>query len=66
MTYLEEAARQGDLLIVGVNSDESIRRLKGPSRPIIEQADRRLPMRFDRLVRSVHWERVQTWHCCWK
>jgi len=37
---LEEAARQGEVLVVAVNSDESIRRLKGPDRPIIGQADR--------------------------
>lgn len=35
------AARQlGDCLIVCLNSDESVRRLKGPTRPIMEQADR--------------------------
>ncbi|MEZ6121239.1 MAG: adenylyltransferase/cytidyltransferase family protein [Pirellulaceae bacterium] len=34
VSYLEEkAARQGDVLFVGVNSDASVRRLKGPSRP---------------------------------
>lgn len=37
---LTEAARQGDVLFVGVNSDEVIRRLKGPQRPIISQHDR--------------------------
>jgi D-beta-D-heptose 7-phosphate kinase/D-beta-D-heptose 1-phosphate adenosyltransferase len=30
----------GDLLVVGLNSDASVRRLKGPGRPIIRQADR--------------------------
>lgn len=40
MQYLQEAARQGDLLIVGLNSDDSIRRLKGPERPINTQRDR--------------------------
>ena len=39
---LEEAARLGDCLVVGVNSDESVRRLKGPQRPIMPLADRRL------------------------
>ena len=34
-TYLEEARALGDLLIVGVNSDESVRALKGPSRPVV-------------------------------
>jgi D-beta-D-heptose 7-phosphate kinase/D-beta-D-heptose 1-phosphate adenosyltransferase len=32
--YLAEARRQGDCLVVGLNSDESVRQLKGPSRPL--------------------------------
>jgi len=32
---LEEAKKLGDVLIVGVNSDQSVRRLKGPERPIL-------------------------------
>jgi rfaE bifunctional protein nucleotidyltransferase chain/domain len=43
MDMLREARDQGDLLIVGLNSDESVRELKGPSRPIISQ-DRRAEM----------------------
>ena len=39
-TYLQEAKELGDILIVGVNSDESIERLKGESRPINPLADR--------------------------
>jgi D-beta-D-heptose 7-phosphate kinase/D-beta-D-heptose 1-phosphate adenosyltransferase len=35
VTYLEEAKGKGDLLIVGINTDASVRRFKGPSRPII-------------------------------
>ena len=38
--YLQAAARQGDRLIVAINDDESVRRLKGPSRPILSAADR--------------------------
>lgn len=38
--FLKEAATQGDLLVVGVNSDESVRGLKGPSRPIVAASDR--------------------------
>jgi len=38
--YFQFAKAQGDLLVVGVNTDQSIRRLKGPSRPIIPEADR--------------------------
>jgi rfaE bifunctional protein nucleotidyltransferase chain/domain len=35
------AAREfGDVLVVGINSDESVRRLKGPSRPILPAAER--------------------------
>jgi D-beta-D-heptose 7-phosphate kinase / D-beta-D-heptose 1-phosphate adenosyltransferase len=37
---LEFAKNQGDLLVVGVNSDESVRRLKGNSRPLNKLADR--------------------------
>ncbi len=37
---LEEAGRLGDCLIVGVNSDESVRRLKGSGRPITPLKDR--------------------------
>jgi D-beta-D-heptose 7-phosphate kinase/D-beta-D-heptose 1-phosphate adenosyltransferase len=37
---LAEAAIQGDRLVVGLNSDSSVRRLKGPDRPIIPQAER--------------------------
>ena len=32
--YLEEAKMQGDILIVGINSDTSVKRLKGEERPI--------------------------------
>jgi D-beta-D-heptose 7-phosphate kinase/D-beta-D-heptose 1-phosphate adenosyltransferase len=37
---LREAARQGDVLLVAVNSDESVRRLKGEGRPLISAAER--------------------------
>ena len=38
--YMEEARALGDILVVGVNSDESVRRLKGPERPINTERDR--------------------------
>ena len=38
--YLSEAADLGDMLIVGVNSDASVSRLKGPHRPIIDEKSR--------------------------
>ncbi|HEV3138176.1 MAG TPA: D-glycero-beta-D-manno-heptose 1-phosphate adenylyltransferase [Pirellulales bacterium] len=40
VTYLTEAAALGDVLVVGVNSDASVRKLKGDSRPVIGQSDR--------------------------
>lgn len=38
--YLQQAATLGDILVVGVNSDDSVRRLKGPERPINPEQDR--------------------------
>ncbi len=38
--YLEGAKREGDRLIVAVNSDSSVRGLKGPNRPVLAEADR--------------------------
>src|SRR5437588_7681283 len=38
--YLEQAAALGDLLVVGVNADASVGRLKGPGRPLVPQAER--------------------------
>jgi len=40
VTYLEAARQQGDRLLVGLNSDESVRRLKGPDRPLNAESDR--------------------------
>ena len=38
--YLKEASKMGDILIVGLNSDASVKRLKGPERPIQSEYDR--------------------------
>jgi D-beta-D-heptose 7-phosphate kinase/D-beta-D-heptose 1-phosphate adenosyltransferase len=38
--YLSQARGLGDLLIVGLNSDDSVRGLKGKGRPVVPQADR--------------------------
>jgi D-glycero-beta-D-manno-heptose 1-phosphate adenylyltransferase len=38
--YLEHARRLGDVLIVGVNADQSVRRNKGPGRPITPEYER--------------------------
>ncbi|GAC1364040.1 MAG: adenylyltransferase/cytidyltransferase family protein [Ktedonobacteraceae bacterium] len=38
--YLQEARALGDFLILGLNSDESTRALKGPTRPLVAEAER--------------------------
>lgn len=38
--YLEAAKREGEVLVVGINSDASARRLKGPGRPILNEQAR--------------------------
>lgn len=38
--YLEGARREADRLIVAINSDQSVRGLKGPARPILPEGDR--------------------------
>lgn len=38
--YLEKAASLGDILVIGLNSDASVARLKGPGRPVNAQMDR--------------------------
>lgn len=40
VTLLDQAAGEGDLLVVGLNDDASVRRLKGPERPVNNQEDR--------------------------
>ncbi|MCM2349615.1 MAG: D-glycero-beta-D-manno-heptose 1-phosphate adenylyltransferase [Bacteriovoracaceae bacterium] len=40
VTYLAEARKLGDLLVIGLNSDASVKRLKGPERPINNENDR--------------------------
>lgn len=40
VTYLEAAKAQGDVLVLGLNTDASVRRLKGPERPINNELDR--------------------------
>ncbi len=40
LRYLQAARALGDVLLVGVNSDSSTRRLKGASRPLVPQAER--------------------------
>jgi len=40
--YLEGARREADVLVVGVNGDDSVRHLKGEGRPVMPAADRAL------------------------
>ena len=40
--YLEGARREGDILVVGINDDSSVRRLKGPGRPVLDENARAL------------------------
>ena len=42
VTYLEAARKEGDALLVGLNSDAAVRELKGPGRPVNSEADRAL------------------------
>ncbi|MFA5152497.1 MAG: D-glycero-beta-D-manno-heptose 1-phosphate adenylyltransferase [Clostridia bacterium] len=40
LNFLKQCSDQGDILIVGINSDESVKRLKGDTRPIFPQSER--------------------------
>ncbi len=40
ISYLEKARSLGDVLVIGINTDESVQRLKGPQRPITKEFDR--------------------------
>jgi len=40
VTYLENARNLGDALLIGLNSDEAVRGLKGPNRPVNSEQDR--------------------------
>ncbi len=40
LKYLEEAKSWGDILVVAINSDESVKRLKGPERPVMDERSR--------------------------
>lgn len=40
VTYLEQARKQGDRLVLGLNTDRSVSALKGPERPVVHEEDR--------------------------
>ncbi len=52
VTYLQEARKLGDRLIVAVNTDESVRKLKGPTRPVNTMANR---MKMLEALSCVDW-----------
>ncbi|MGP6159419.1 MAG: adenylyltransferase/cytidyltransferase family protein [Vulcanimicrobiaceae bacterium] len=60
VAYLEWARAQGDALIVGLNSDESVSALKGPERPLVPFPDRAAVLAGLRSVDAVvgFWERT--------
>lgn len=50
---LKQAARLGDYLVVGINSDASVKRLKGEGRPLISQEERALMLAALAVVDAV-------------
>jgi rfaE bifunctional protein nucleotidyltransferase chain/domain len=48
--YLASACDLGDIFVVGLNSDESVRRLKGESRPAVDEGSRALTMASFEIV----------------
>ncbi len=52
VNYLEQASRLGDRLVVALNSDASVARLKGPDRPIQSQSSRQAVLE---ALRAVDW-----------
>jgi rfaE bifunctional protein nucleotidyltransferase chain/domain len=53
LSYLAEAASLGNHLVIGLNSDASVSRLKGPERPIVPQAERAFALAALRFVSAV-------------
>ncbi len=54
-TYLEFARRQGDVLVVGLNTDASVRRYKGDKRPVVDERNRARLMAALECVDFVTW-----------
>ena len=44
ISYLNEAKKLGEILFVGLNSDASVKKLKGESRPVVKESDRKFVM----------------------
>lgn len=60
VTYLESARRNGDALLVALNSDASVRRLKGPTRPLVPLKDRARVIASLACVDAVTWFTADT------
>jgi D-glycero-beta-D-manno-heptose 1-phosphate adenylyltransferase len=54
-TYLQFAREQGDVLVVGLNTDASVRRYKGEKRPIVDERNRARMMAALECVDYVTW-----------
>lgn len=54
LRYLAAAAEEGELLLVAINSDRSVRALKGPGRPVVPGEERLELVRGLRWVDAVH------------
>ncbi len=52
LTYLEQIKRRADILVVAVNADASVRRLKGPGRPLVPDRER---ARLVAALKPVDW-----------
>ena len=48
--YMEQAKKEGDVLVVGVSSNEAIRRVKGPNKPILDEKIRAEMLTYLRSV----------------
>ncbi len=53
--YLLKASQLGDVLVIGLNTDESVRRLKGESRPLQDEIARAMVLASLRMVDAVVW-----------
>ncbi len=51
--YLSKAAGYGDIFIIGVNTDQSVRRIKGPSRPVQDEESRAMLLASLQFVTTV-------------
>ncbi len=53
IAYLKEAKTLGDILVIGLNSDDSIKKIKGPERPIQDELTRMVILQSLKMVDHV-------------